>query len=497
MRYKIIVALMLVLGIGVIVAAQFSIPTLFSADGYLHIRMAQFLRDGGLHYNFHWARFSTFAHNFADKDFLYHVLLIPFTFLPDIFWGAKLSAAIFAAILYLVFWQAVKRYCRVRLLAPVFLLAFFCSAAFLQAVCQPRNMILTVILIMFFVPALIRKRAWFLFIITALYTLSHVSGPYLLLFALIGEGVRFANERVFSRRSLGAVALGLAAGLLLHPNFPNNLLVFYLNGILVPIFSLKWGLELGAEFFPMSTREFVLLYPLILVAIFLFIAMSLSRQRKITVSTQVWLSVSGFFLVFSFFSRRYFWYAYPLILVSLAGYISDWWDSGERLVFLREHRLARFGAIGLAALLFGAILYSSHKDFQYYRSAEFNYNRHYELVGEWMRQHLPPGELVFHSNWSDSQYFIGLNPKNDYFVTLDPIYMRYWNPKLYQIYRDISFGSTEDPYTLLKENFGVRYGYAGKAYFSGLIKQIRSDARFEVLAEDSFGLIFRLKPLGP
>ena len=494
MRYKIIVALMLVLGIGVIFAAQFSIPTLFSADGYLHIRMAQFLREGGLHYNFHWARFSTFANNFADKDFLYHVLLIPFTFFPDIFWGAKLSAAIFAALLYLAFWRALTRYCKVRLLVPVFLLAFFCSAAFLQAVSQARNMILTLILILFFVHALVRAKTWLLFVITMAYSLAHVSGPYLLLFALMGEGVRFANERVFSWRTLGAVALGLAAGLLIHPNFPNNLLAFYLNGILVPVFSLKWGLELGAEFFPMSTREFVLFYPLILIGIFLFIAMGISRQKKIAFATQVWMCVSGFFLVFAFFSRRYFWYAYPLMLVALASYISDWSNSGERLVFLRGHKAARFGAIALAAILFGAILSSAYKYFQYYRADEANYNRHYELVGEWMRQSLPPGEVVFHSNWSDPQYFIGLNPKNDYFVTLDPIYMRYWNPQLYRLYRDISFGSTQDPYTLLKEKFGVRYGYVGKAYFSGLIKQVRSDSRFEVLAEDSFGLVFRLKP---
>lgn len=58
-------------------------------------------------------------------------------------------------------------------------------------------MILTLILILFFLHSLIHKRAWFLFMITAVYTLSHVSGPYLLFFALMGEGVRFANERIF------------------------------------------------------------------------------------------------------------------------------------------------------------------------------------------------------------------------------------------------------------------------------------------------------------
>jgi hypothetical protein len=309
----------------------------------------------------------------------------------------------------------------------------------------------------------------------------------------MGEGVRFANERKFLWRSVGAVALGLTAGLLMHPNFPNNLLAFYLNGILVPIFSLKWGLELGAEFFPMSTRDAVLLYPFLFIGLIIFIILGLSRQKKTSTAAQIWMAIAGFFFINSFFSRRYFWYCYPLALVSLAGYISDWWQSGERLVLLKEKKGARFCCVGMAAVLFGLIMLRTCGDFRQFLAGEFNYNRHYELVGEWMKKNLPPGETVFHSNWSDSQYFIGLNPKNDYFVTLDPIYMRYWDPQLYKLYRDISFGGTEDPYKLLKEKFGVSYGYAGKAYFSGLIAQIRRDPRFEVLAEDSFGLVFHLR----
>ena len=113
--------------------------------------------------------------------------------------------------------------------------------------------------------------------------------------------------------------------------------------------------------------------------------------------------------------------------------------------------------------------------------------------GNWMKRNIPAGEVIFHANWSDSQYFIGLNPKDDYFVTLDPIYMYYWHPDKYQLYRNIAFGSTDDPYSLLKNEFSVNYGYAGKDYFSGLINQIRQDQRFEVLAEDGMGVIFKLR----
>lgn len=66
------------------------------------------------------------------------------------------------------------------------------------------------------------------------------------------------------------------------------------------------------------------------------------------------------------------------------------------------------------------------------------------------------------------------------------------NPKPYKIYRDVLFGRTSDSYGVLKDTFNVKYGYAGKNYFSGLVEQIRKGARFTILAEDNFGIMFKL-----
>jgi len=492
MRYPIILVLVLVLGITAIVSAQFSIPTLFGADGYLHMRMAQFIREKGLRYNFHWARYSTFAKNFADKDLLFHILLIPFTFLPNMILAAKISACILAIFLFLVFLWTLKRYCLTPMLAPAFLVMFLSSAPYLQAISQPRNMVLVIALTLLFIHFLIQKNQWALFIITILYTLSHVSSPYLLVFAGLCEWARFVNERQFAWRCLRTVALGLVLGFLIHPNFPNNLLAFYLNGILVPIFALKWGLELGAEFFPLNTRDFVLDYPFIIMGVLLLIALGISQKRKIKTATAMWLAVTGFFFVFSFFSQRYITHGYPLMLVSLASYISDWWRSDERLPFLRKNRILGFGLATGVVLLLALVSVRTYREFRKLALVDATYNRHFEAVGQWMAQNIPAGEVIFHSNWSDSQYFIGLNPQDDYFVTFDPIYMYYWDSKKYNLYRDIAFGRSQDPYTLLRDEFACRYGYVGKNYFSGLINQIRPDSRFEVMAEDGLGLIFKL-----
>ena len=493
MRYRIPVISALVLGIAAIIAAEFSIPTLFGADGYLHIRMAEFLKLYGAHYNFHWARFSTFAQHFADKDFLYHVLLIPFTFLPNIFLGAKISAALCASALFIVFWLMLRRYCQLKPLVIASLAMFFCSAVFLDAILEARNMTLVIILTMLFVHWLIYKRYRLLFFVTLVYTLSHVSGPYLLLFAFLAEGVRFLNDRDFSWRTIAAVTLGLILGFLVHPNFPNNFLVFYLNGILVPIFALKWGLELGAEFFPLSTREFVLGYPFIFIAMFALIVIGLGQKKKTSTAIQIWGVTAGYFFVFSFFSRRYLIHAYPLVLIVAAGYISEWWQSQAGVLFSSLGKWVRRGLAIVAVIVLAGALFSAYRDFRERTAGETIYNQHFEGVGRWMERYVPAGEVIFHTNWSDSQYLIGLNPKDDYFVTLDPIYMYWQDPAKYKTYRNLAFGGASDPYAVLKDEFGVTYGYAGKNYFSGLINQIRQDLRFEILGEDGLGVVFKLK----
>ncbi|MFH0855951.1 MAG: hypothetical protein V1869_05540 [Candidatus Omnitrophota bacterium] len=483
----------LLFGLASIIIVQFWTPTLFGADGYLHIRMAKFIKDYGLRYDFHWARYSVFAKNFADKDLLYHIFLIPFVkFSPNIFFGAKLSAIFFSAIFLAVFFWMLRRY-SIKPLIPVFLLALLASDRFFCLFCWPRQMIIVIALTLLGVHFLIEKRYLPVFIITFLYCLMHVSGPYMFMYAVLVESVRFFNSRKFVLKSLWATALAIAVAYLIHPNFPNNILVFYLNSVMVPIYSMKWGLELGAEFFPVSTREYLLSYPFLVLSIVLIPIIAVFLRPKASLRTQVFLLVSLAYFVFSFLSQRYIAHGYPFILISLASYIRDYAEGGaEKAEILNFKPLLYSGLIFLCAfgLISGVSTYKSLR-----QTALINkiYDSHYEQVGEFLRRNIPKGELVFHANWSDSQYFIGIDPENDYFVTFDPVYMLYYDRKLYNLYREAAFGRLKDPYEALKNTFGVNYGYAGKNFFGGLIEQVRKDPRFKILGEDNLGIVFKLE----
>ena len=252
----------------------------------------------------------------------------------------------------------------------------------------------------------------------------------------------------------------------------------------MPIYTIKTGvLELGVEFFPLNTREFLLSYPVVIIGLILLIYVAISKRPKTSFHTNVFLALAMFFFVLSFICRRYLLHGYPIMLIAFASYFSDSMADMKKI----NRKVAVFASIAVIILALNCI-----KNVRYNALVTRIVNTHYEDFGRWMEKNIPEGELVFHSNWSDSQYFIGLDPKNDYFVTLDPVYMYKENPRLYKLYRDVSFGRTKDPYGILKDTFKARYGYVGKNYFMGLVNQIKDDNRFTVLKEDAFGLIFRI-----
>lgn len=482
-RDNLITILILIAGISAIFSIQFLTPTLYGADGYLHIRMAEFLKEFGPRYNFHWARYSTFSERFSDKDFLFHLFLAPFTFFKNIFFGAKLGAAIFASLLLLVFGLILKKYSDKRLF-PFFILAFFFSDMFLQAISRPRPISLVILVSLLAIHLMIKKKHRMIFVVALLYSLGHITSPLVILYAAIVETVRYLDKKEFCAKTILAAFLGVLLGFIVHPNVPNNFIVFYLNSILVPIYTIKTGvLELGAEFFPLNTRQFLLNYPVIVIGVISIIYIAISKRPKAKFHTNVFLTLSAFFFVLSFICRRYLGHGYLIMLIAFASYISD---------ALPDLKITRKKMAVLIIPLLMLITFNSYKNVRYNALVANVVNTHYEQVGKWMEANVPEGDLIFHANWSDSQYLIGLNPKNDYFVTLDPVYMYKWNPELYKLYRDVSFGRTSDPYTVLKDTFNIKYGYISRSYFSGLIDQIRIDPKFTVLAEDSLGVIFSL-----
>jgi len=156
-------------------------------------------------------------------------------------------------------------------------------------------------------------------------------------------------------------------------------------------------LELGAEFFPLNTREYLLGYPAVIIGIILLIYIALSKRPKPKFATQVFLALSMFFFVLSFICRRYLSHGYLIMLLGLAAYLSD---------FMETKKYVHKSAMVVILILLAMLGINSVNNIRYNAFVARVINGHYERIGKWMNQNIPPGELIFHANWSDSQYFI-------------------------------------------------------------------------------------------
>lgn len=437
----------------VLYCVQFSIPQIIGADGYLHWSMR------GISQGLPQAKFSWFANYFSDKDFVFHLILLPFS--------SPKFAAWFMNIVFVFVFAFVAKKIAGPVAGGVAVLGLLLSSQFLRDISELRPVVLAMALSIIGLWAVLNKKYWFSGIIALLYGMTHLSGYMIIMMALITK----------DRKTIMFVITGWLLSFLIHPNFPHNVYYFYLNGLLVPWYAAKTGvLELGAEFFPIDTQQlmqyFPLLIPGLLSGVYLWV-------NKTLISKQIFI-VWGIYLFLGLVARKNLTLGYPFFLLWLAS-------------VLKDKSLTLVGFL-IIFLIIGNGSISTYNNLRQSLRSESIYNSHFEQVADWLKINVPVKETVFHTNWSDSQYLIGLDPKHNFIVTLDPIYMYSWNPDLYKKYREISFGNSEKPYEDIKKYFGAKYGYAGKNYFGGLINQIRGDkTHFTILAEDYLGVIFRLE----
>jgi len=470
---------------------QYSTPTIIGADGFLHGRMSLLIAKQGFLKTFPSAYFSWFRDRFSDKDFLYHVYLIPFTTMFGLIAGTKFGAFVATSALFSMVFILLKKY--TQGFGTWISLALLFSSQFIRDSAEARPFVFAMLLTLLGIYAVSNKNTKLLFFASLLFGMTHLSAWLLVFFTIGIQIIDWAMTGRGSRRLVGVSVVGYGLSFFLHPNFPNNIFYTYLNGILVPWYAAKTGvLELGAEFFPLYTHEVIRFFP-VLIGALAFIGICLFiHPIKLRREIVVWGCATILFGLLALISRRNMTHMYPVFIVWLGITIGDWFST-----ITSENNNKRLRILSLGILLLCILFFYSFWQTSSYLKQSFIFDRvygqHFTRMAAVLAKKAPAGSRVFHTNWSDSQYLIGLAPELQYIVTLDPIYMYNYNPKLYQQYRVTSFAGSSDPYTTLTDIFGTRYGYAGKNFFGNFITQIKKDTRFVILDEDDLGVVFMLQ----
>jgi hypothetical protein len=297
---------------------QFSTPNLPGNDGYYHIKLASIMRSEGLKPAFPWLPLTILnPREYYDHHFLYHVFLAPFTY-GDLRIGAKWSAVIFASLAFLCIWLLLDKQ-RVPY-APLWTAGLLAvSEAFLFRMSIPRAQSVSLaILVIGLHWMLSGKHSRLLSCWALLYVWFYNAFPLLLGIAAAYVLAVWLAERRLDILPLVYSGVGIAAGLVINPYFPYNVVFAYQH--IVPKLLETTAVNVGNEWFPYNTEQLLSNSALGLLAFLsgvLALGLAGRRMDARTATTFLLACLFGYML---FQSRRFIEYfpAFTLIFSAFA-----------------------------------------------------------------------------------------------------------------------------------------------------------------------------------
>jgi hypothetical protein len=425
---------------------QWSTPDLVDRDSLYHARYAQLMPERGLSREFPWTQESVWRDAFSDKEFLFHALLAPFCRGENPAPGAKVAAWLMGVGLLATFaWLLSKNGIRFAWFW-VFLVPAL-GNHFLFRMQEVRPAILSVILLLLGIHFLLNARWRALVVVGFVYSWTYTAPHLLVVFAVIDALARWAEERRFEWRGLAFAAGGVAAGLVIHPYFPNDLRLWWVMN--VEIVARAWDLggdpvvRLGREFESVSPRSLVVSSTLVLICFLGTFLAGAYRGGGFSSRTRRLASfMVGAFLMY-LLSGRFIEYFAPLALLAAASAVDDLWprvstprrsDSGREGGWTTR-RIVLANVAGLLALgLMVRSVWDTTTALKSYPGPD--------LAGAatWMKANIPPRETVIHLDWGDFPQLFYYDPSHRYLVGLDPMFLYVRSPERLKLLEDVKWG---------------------------------------------------------
>jgi hypothetical protein len=463
---------------------QFATPNLPGIDDYFHIRFAQVMRDEGLQPDFIWLPLTILnAEDFYDHHFLYHVLLIPFTYAETLREGAKWAAIIFPATAFLMGWILLRGQ---RVPYPtLWAFGFFAvSEAFLYRMSMIRVQSVSLFMLLLMLHVTLKKRYRWLLLLAFVYTWLYDAFPLLLTMIGMIVIVRWLFDRQLNLAPLLYTIGGVAAGLIINPYFPNNIYFIY-DHILPKIVALgDSDVRVGGEWYAYNTWTLVENSGMALVAFIAgTFALGLNKQRMST-TTAIFFLVALFFGLLLFKSRRFVEYypAFVLLFCAVA------WKPMFEAWIQSKTRMAKILPLVMVLILVPAIGHNIKAERENLTGST-PYQR-YADASIWLKTNTPPGSRVFQTDWDDFSRLFHYNTHNTYTLGLDPTYMHRHDAQLYELWRDTTNGWGNIGQAI-RHDFGAQYVITDLKHY-GFLDKADYDPYLKEVYRDQYAVIFQV-----
>ncbi len=480
--------------------------TFADPDSFYHAKMAQVLAQKGAITEFPWLSATTLKYNFIDHHFLYHLALIPFVKLFSPLIGLKIATIIFASLaMVTIFWFLRQLKIRGAFWYVLFLLTI---NPFIFRLNLAKAQQLVLIFLFLFIYLLFNRRYLGLILISCFYVWLYAGWPLLLLLVLIYAiinwfwAIRYHNWLVFRWRRFRvcqqnillsfSVGLGLLAGLFFNPYFPKDLGFYWQQSFKIAVLNYQHLIGVGGEWYPYKLLDlFLAAMPFFVFFIIALITFGYLVKKQ-PMNSWFFLSLSILFFALTLKSRRYVEYFIPLAVCFSALSLNS-------VIDLIKNQLKKFIPRQLILLLpFIVLLILSPVFIQGLGLVKESYQQgfafdKFQEPAEWLNQHSLNGDIVFHSDWDEFPILFYHNDKNYYIAGLDPTFMYFFDPDLYQRWVDITTGSSADNfYSVIKNLFGARYVFVDINQNSAFDRNLANNFNFLKVFENQEARIYQL-----
>jgi hypothetical protein len=510
---------------------QFYTPSICCGDqdGYYHIRWSWLLWQNFkaghiLPPKFTWLPLTELnPQRYVDHHYLFHLLQIPFLWFFSLPTAAKISAVVFASLAVFACYWLVMRH---RLSYPLlWLLALVgCSAPFLYRMNMAKAPPIAIVFMVVGINLLFQAKYRWLAPLMFLFVWTYSLFPTLLLAAMIWTVVLAWSERRFEWRPLAFTAGGMVAGLLINPYFPKNIVLLYAH-VAMKVTASGYSVPVGQEWYSYDSWE------LLGSCLIAFIAMligyvTFGRSDRHTGRRPLFFLLFSTVLMIGVFRwKRFVEYWPPFAILFAAFSLQVLFDEAKARLKAKEDlfndlspfldkpseesvkaeqlwqivRLVSAGLIGVALFViivltvagfkhFGADLKGVGPDI-----ADSAPPDQYKKGMEWIWANVPPGEVIFNTDWDDFPKLFFYDQNHAYVSGLDPTYLYDRDHELYKLYEDITLGKVKDPGPLIRDKFGAHYVFSDQNGHDDLYIKAMESGWFDKVYEDEDCFILKLR----
>lgn len=456
---------------------QFSTENIIGFDGYYNIKIAETIKKNGFFEEFGWITNSILSQNYANIQVLFHILLVPFTFL-DLQFGAKLFTIMSGAIAFVVFyWFLLQN--KIKYSFFWTLLYLFSSSALMYRFMLPRQMPITISLLLLTIYFLQEKKYWYLGITSLIFSLFY-SGFILQLLII---GVYFWINYVFSKKIEYKLLLypliGSFLGLVINPYFPQNISFLYSQifevNLASNLFNVEWKPWTIIEFLKNNILTMIYLSATLLILI---------KNKKLSKNNFFFFSVAIFFFGYTLLARRMQEYLVPFSILALVFVIKN-----------SEFKIQNTKYLKILGITLITVLVTVNSFLLIKNIKNNDFLNNYKNCAEWMQKNVEKDSLIFINAYSFPYLFME-NSDVRYTHGIDLGYSYLYDKEKFERYMEMFLGtySGED---IIVSDYDADYVFSGKVkqdikLFEHIIKNKKN---YQAMYEDEWCAVLKIKKI--